>query len=76
MFLQILFIAFITVIVAVIINGIERYHKKNDTTTISFKEAMDLVELPIITFYNCNTKLNFLLDTGSNNSHINKKMLP
>lgn len=42
---------------------------------ISFKEAMDLVELPVITFYNNDKKLNFLLDTGSNNSVINAPLV-
>lgn len=37
---------------------------------------MDLVELPIITFYNKDKKLNFLLDTGSDLSYINKSILP
>jgi len=50
-----------------------RIKKKN--TKISFKESMDLLELPVITFYNGNTKLNFLLDTGSNLSYINKSVL-
>lgn len=44
-------------------------------TSMSFKEAMDLVELPVVTFYCSNRKLNFLLDTGSNNSIINKSEL-
>lgn len=43
---------------------------------MSFKESMDLVELPIVTFINGNRKFNFLLDTGSNISHINASVLP
>ena len=39
-------------------------------TQISFKESMDLTELPIITLRHKNVKLNFLLDTGSNDSFI------
>ena len=31
---------------------------------------MDLAELPVITFYQGTEKFNFLLDTGSNHSHI------
>lgn len=42
---------------------------------ISFKESMDLTELPIITFYNNTKKLNFLLDTGANVCVINHKDL-
>lgn len=40
-------------------------------TGISFKESIDLTELPVITMYNGGQKLNFLLDTGSNISHLN-----
>ena len=43
---------------------------------MSFKEALDLVELPIVTFLNKGIKLNFLLDTGSSQSIINESMLP
>ena len=41
----------------------------------SFKEAIDLADMPIITFYNNNRKFNFLLDTGSAMSAINKSVL-
>lgn len=64
------------VILALIINWAESYYKSKKFESISFKEAMDLVELPIITFYNKDRKLNFLLDTGSDLSHINKSILP
>lgn len=63
-------------ILALIINWAESYYKSKKFESISFKEAMDLVELPIITFYNKDRKLNFLLDTGSDLSHINKSILP
>lgn len=39
---------------------------------ISFKESMDLTGFPIVTFYIGEKKLNFILDTGSNASFINK----
>lgn len=42
---------------------------------ISFKEAMDLTEMPIITLYQGDKKFNFLLDTGSNNSIIDGNIL-
>lgn len=44
-------------------------------TKISFRESMDLTDLPVITFMNNNKKLNFLLDTGSNESYINLPIL-
>lgn len=39
---------------------------------ISFKESMDLSELPVITMYQGEKKFNFLLDTGSNDSILSK----
>ena len=57
----------------------EWYHlyrnKQKDKTKISFKEGLDLTELPIVTFYQGEKKLHFLLDTGSNISYINKDVL-
>ena len=50
--------------------------RKRNKSKISFKEAMDLVELPIVTFYNGDKKLNFLFDTGSNVSYINSSVIP
>lgn len=42
---------------------------------ISFRESMDLVELPIVTFVSNDKKLNFLLDTGASYSSINEAAL-
>lgn len=42
---------------------------------ISFKNSIDLAELPVVTFYQGDTKINFLLDTGSNNCIINSNYL-
>lgn len=39
--------------------------------SLSFKDSMDLVELPVVTFYHGKKKLNMLLDTGSSESIIN-----
>lgn len=75
---NIIIILIILFIIATTIISI--YHLKTTIkkvkTQISFRESMDLVELPIITFYNDKTKLNFLLDTGCNNSCINSSVLP
>lgn len=76
MVLKIVVILLVVILLAVTINGAENYCKQKKRENISFKEAMDLVELPIITFYNKDTKLNFLLDTGSDLSYINKSILP
>lgn len=42
---------------------------------MSFREAMDLTELPIVTFYISEKKLNFLLDTGANASIIDENSM-
>lgn len=76
MVLKIILILLVVVFVAVTVNGIESYRRQKKKEVMSFREAMDLVELPIITFYNNDKKLNFLLDTGSDLSYINKSILP
>ena len=60
---------------AIIAKTIEDYYKQKKYKSMSFKEAMDLAELPVVTFYNKDKKLNFLLDTGSDSSYINKSAL-
>lgn len=42
---------------------------------VSFMEGLDLTGLPIVTFRNNGHKFNFVLDTGSCNSVINKSVL-
>lgn len=42
---------------------------------MSFKESLDLAELPVVTFYQGKQKINFLLDTGSNNCIIDSNFL-
>lgn len=64
----------ILIITAAIITGILAGIKKKNSE-ISFRESMDLVELPVITFYNGDRKINFLLDTGSNISYLNKSVV-
>ena len=76
MALKIVIILLAVIFLAIIANIIEDYYKQKKYKSISFKEAMDLAELPIVTFYNKDKKLNFLLDTGSDFSHINKSALP
>jgi hypothetical protein len=52
------------------------YREKHiNKTKMSFKESLDLVGLPIVTFYQYGNKYNFLLDSGSANSCINKDAL-
>ena len=73
MIFEVVIILIIIVIAPIIINGVQDYNKKK--VKMSFKESMNLTELPVITFYNENTKLNFLLDTGSNECVINSKII-
>lgn len=63
------------ILVLALITNMYESHKKKNKSKISFKESMDLTELPVVTFYNNNNKLNFLLDTGSNLSVINESVL-
>lgn len=46
-----------------------------DKEKMSFKSAMDLCSLPVVTFYQGEQRLNFLLDTGSNDSIIDSNIL-
>ena len=43
---------------------------------ISFKAGFDLTSIPVVTLYQGEKKLNFLLDTGSNSCIIDKSILP
>ena len=71
---EILVLIVIVVAGAALINEIEN-KKENRLCDISFKEALDLTDLPVITFYNNGKKINFLLDTGANNSVIDSTIL-
>lgn len=51
-------------VIALIINKVE--DSKKDF--MSFRETLALTELPIVTFFQGEHKLNFVLDTGANNS--------
>lgn len=75
MILEIIGVVILVLVIAFIANTIDDMRKRNNSK-ISFKEAMDLVELPVVTFYNGDKKLNFLLDTGSNVSYINSSIIP
>lgn len=73
MILKLLIIISIIVIVAVISNMVQDYNR--DRVEMSFRESMNLTELPVVTFYNGDKKLNFLLDTGANMCVINSNIL-
>ena len=65
---------FISLLVAILIltfvlNALESGNKGRNW--MSFKESLDLVGLPIVTFKQGDKKFNFLLDTGASESVIN-----
>lgn len=47
-----------------------RLFKKSPNYAMSFKESLDLANLPIVTMYQGNNKIHFLLDTGSTDNMI------
>ena len=49
--------------------------RKPNLSKMSFRETMDLCDLPIVTFINNGNKFNFLLDTGASKSVINTEVL-
>jgi len=49
---------------------------KGKSNALSFQQGFDLTELPIITFKQGDTKLNFILDTGATNNVIDSNALP
>lgn len=51
------------------------YTRDYNVTHIPFKESMDLINLPVVTFMNNNNKLHFLLDTGSDDSFITSSVI-
>lgn len=71
MVLGILITFIVVVAIAVIVNLYFDIYRNR----VSFKEALDLTDLPVITLLSNEKKLNFLIDTGSNLSHINKPLI-
>ena len=63
------------IITIIIILSILYFVKKDNITHIPFKESMDLINLPVVTFTNNNNKLHFLLDTGSDDSFITSNII-
>lgn len=63
-------ILMLIILTLVIYNYLTGYKK-----VMSFKESLDLTELIIITAYQNNKKLNFLLDSGATDSAINIREL-
>ena len=72
MILEVILTIVAVLVIGYTINLCEDRIKRNNRK-MSFREAMDLAEMPVVTFYQGDKKFNFLLDTGSNYSHISKE---
>ena len=72
---KLIFCIFVISVCVILIFNIVRDELKKEKTKISFKESLDLVELPVITFMNNNRKLNLLIDSGSDISYLCKKVI-
>ena len=72
MILEVILTSVAVLVIGYTINLCEDRIKRNNRK-MSFREAMDLAEMPVVTFYQGDKKFNFLLDTGSNYSHISKE---
>lgn len=69
-------IIFIVIIILLIYVGVDyKAYILKEKSKLSFKEALDLTALPIITFTHNGHKFNFMLDTGSNSSYLDKRLL-
>ena len=65
-------------LVLIVIGGVCFYlykRSKKNSSILSFKDSLDLTDLPVVTFYSGHKKLNMLLDTGSSECIINKEYL-
>lgn len=71
--LKIVFVLFIVFIALIVAGFIDLLRKTPHN--MSFKESMDLCDLPVVTFIHNNKRLNFLLDTGSSKSVIDSNAL-
>lgn len=69
-----LIICFLIVVMVDLLIGQFRLWR-NKRNGHSLKEGMDLLEVPIITMKNGDKEVNFLLDTGSNKSHFNSRVI-
>lgn len=73
--LKIVLVCALVTVFAIIAHFVDVVRKNNINNKMSFKESMDLCELPIVTFLNNGKKLNFLLDTGASGSIIDSNIL-
>lgn len=67
------FILGLLVLVVLVLLTIKR--EKERPFEISFKQALDLTDLPVITLYQGDARYNMLIDSGSNRSYIDKSIV-
>ena len=78
MITNILFVVGVVLLASLFAKVVDKARKEDRRALadrMSFRETLDLTELPIVTFRNNDKKFNFLLDTGATNSVINKSVL-
>lgn len=56
-------------------NKIFNNNSNKDNNVISFKQGMDLTDLPVVTLYQGSKRFNLLLDTGSSDNIIDSNIL-
>ena len=68
----------VSILALIIVSAVVYYFLKKEaikSTALSFRSAIELTNLPIVTFYSGKKKLNMLLDTGSTDNIISKEHL-
>lgn len=70
-----LLIALLSLIIIIAISIWYTKTKRKNKNKISFFESLNLVGLPVITMQSNNKTINFLLDTGSNKSFIDSRII-
>lgn len=70
---MIIVITFILISILVLAIATLLVSNNREEDCISFRETFDLTDIPIVTFYAGENKVNFLLDTGSSQSFIASK---
>lgn len=73
--LEVAIIFVVGCVLAVIINGIEDYHRTNSLTRLSFADTMGRLKLPIVSFTNNGQTFKFLIDTGATLSVVDSNIL-
>lgn len=75
MILEVITVIAVVVFIGTISNIFMDVRNQKPKDKMSFRETMDLCQLPLITFVNNKVKLNFLLDTGASLSIIDSNVL-